>query len=488
MYANHYDKRMSGVFHREDSPVADDIPMSPKTRRRTEFITMKQLQNGVLGRARSKLSSFGDVWKPKLSNSKSIDTDTNHRPTSLPLNQRTLDFFMSWSRQKKPSNVADKSQIDALNLMQSDCQPNHKERHLSYSNFFNAAGKQVFGSNNRAKPKLPISPTSRAKIDGKQKTTPSHHNNNSRGMLGKMAPHKSLDIDDLLERDSDYDAMYVNQGRRPTETVNHAICRSFDDNMNYLNEDEEDENGYGQNENHYYAYDGKPQRRRRTWNISLNESMLEGDGFYGASKKSTPSALKPPSRPMANANGEDSREEHAGKESVIRARLKLQKISVNDDLVLNKTGDKMRGILFRHNSMEPNSARDRCQSPSITSSHDSDSSETRREVTRKKITFREPIVLGKYDEIRSDAMDRAKRFLDKYEMRRSSPIPTPTRRLSAEHQQQCNNSNVRRNNEKVEKTGSAEKVSNVECALNADAVNDDKNDKVAFHDVRVHIL
>lgn len=72
---------------REDSPMAKDVPMmSPTTKRRSEFI---------FSRARSTLSSLGDVWRPK----------TNTTPPRSPKsnNKSTLDFFL-WPRHKKTNS------------------------------------------------------------------------------------------------------------------------------------------------------------------------------------------------------------------------------------------------------------------------------------------------------------------------------------------------------------------------------------------------
>lgn len=430
--------RSQSPIQREDSPTIDDIPMSPNTRRRNEF-TMKQIQNGVITRARSTLHSLGDVWKPK-GNGKTTEP-SSPKPHSSPLNQRTLDFFMAWSRHKKSPDNA-KSDFDALDLMQSNsnnrkqsANDKHNNRFVNYSNFFNGvSAKQMFG--NRTKPNLPISPGSRAKMNNsKNKLLSSSvdggavvmENSNNRphtvfdnsqnkkmriggggggsvrgekSRLAMMAKNKSFEINDLLARD---DAMFVK--RRNSLTMNDAIRRSFDDDINYLNCDGHDGDNDDDGDDDEDVYDGnkcfgtgkyvREKQRRRTWNISLNESLLEGDDYYGSQ---TRNMVAEPSKDVP-------------KESVIKARLKLQKITMNDDIVLNQTGAKRPGILFRHNSVDPKLA-ERCSSPSICSNNDSDSSEIKKE--RKKITFREPIISEKC-EIRSDALERAKRFLDQYE-------------------------------------------------------------------------
>lgn len=425
--------RSQSPIQREDSPIIDDIPMSPNTRRRTEF-TMKQIQNGVITRARSTLHSLGDVWKPKT-NGKTSEP-SSPKPNSSPLNQRTLDFFMTWSRQKKSPDNA-KSDFDALDLMQSNsnnrkqtANDKNNNRFVNYSNFFNGvSAKQMFG--NRTKPNLPVSPGSRAKINNSKNKLLSSatdggaivmENSNNRqhtaydnsqnkkmrigsgggsvrgekARLAMMAKNKSFEINDLLARDDD---MCVK--RRNSLTLNNAIRRSFDD----LDCDGHDGDNDDDGDDDEDVYDGgkcigtgkygREKQRRRTWNISLNESLLEGDDYYGTQTR--------------NAEAELSKD--VPKESVIKARLRLQKISVNDDIVLNQTGVKRPGILFRHNSVDPKLA-ERCSSPSICSNNDSDSSEIKKE--RKKITFREPIISEKC-EIRSDALERAKRFLDQYE-------------------------------------------------------------------------
>ena len=108
---------------RENSPMADDLPMSPITKRRSDF-KIKQIQNGVMGRARSTLNTLGDVWRPKivntlpkqqngvLSNTKVASTSPPQTPTA-----RTLDFFSGWStRNKKPANKKDVSNENLKHL------------------------------------------------------------------------------------------------------------------------------------------------------------------------------------------------------------------------------------------------------------------------------------------------------------------------------------------------------------------------------------
>lgn len=70
-------------------------PMSPDSRRRAEF-TIKQLQSGVLGKARSTLSTLGDVWRPKSGLNK---TSQSTKSTS----NKTLEFLSLWSTRHKKS-------------------------------------------------------------------------------------------------------------------------------------------------------------------------------------------------------------------------------------------------------------------------------------------------------------------------------------------------------------------------------------------------
>lgn len=411
------ERTMSSHYNqREDSPVADDIPMSPKSLRRAEF-TIKQIQNGVMGRARSTLHSLGDVWKPKISAGHS---DSNRRPTSLPLNQRTLDFFMAWSRHKKTSDgnrtKAENNATEPLDPTTKHSTNDKNYRYFGYANLFNnnTSAKQVVGDG--TKHPTPISPIAIKKASGKNKASmenhTSHHMNmldknhniktNKSSALSKMhgknisrtTQHKSLEFDDLLARD---DETYENWGR--SLTMNNAMRRSYDDNINNLNCDGHTDDIF------------KEKRRR---NISLNENLLDGKGFTD----------RPTDRPIDAEKGVGKR-----KESVVKARLRLKKITANDDILLNQTVTKRPGILFRHYSVEPNSnsmrnGNERCTSPIIFTNNDRtpNFNVRQKELARKRISFREPIISDKNTGIRSNALDRAQRFLDMYERREPKHI------------------------------------------------------------------
>ncbi|XP_055703264.1 capon-like protein isoform X2 [Phlebotomus papatasi] len=82
---------MVGHQRREDSPVARDISMSPSSRRRADF-TLRQLQNDVMFRARSTLSSLGDVMKRPSASKTTVKPPHKHRST--------FDFFLCAKHKK----------------------------------------------------------------------------------------------------------------------------------------------------------------------------------------------------------------------------------------------------------------------------------------------------------------------------------------------------------------------------------------------------
>lgn len=107
---------------RETATVAPvPLSMSPKSRRRAEY-TVKQLQTGMIGRARSTITSLADIWKSK--------TDVNAKVST---NRRTLDVLNVWSRERRSAS-ATRSPVDIENnkvLMEN----NHRNyRGTSYTN------------------------------------------------------------------------------------------------------------------------------------------------------------------------------------------------------------------------------------------------------------------------------------------------------------------------------------------------------------------
>lgn len=97
------------------------LSMSPKSRRRAEY-TVKQIQTGMMGRARSTITSLADIWKSKV--------DVGNKSQS---NRRTLDVLNVWSRQRRSAS-ATRSPTEVENnkvLMEN----NHRNyRGTSYTN------------------------------------------------------------------------------------------------------------------------------------------------------------------------------------------------------------------------------------------------------------------------------------------------------------------------------------------------------------------
>lgn len=359
----------SQSIHRKGAQISNAIPMSPNSKNRV----------GVLGRARSTLNSLGDVvWKPKTN---SRNCEPISKQNSPPLNQRTLDFFTTWSLKKKP--FESKSDSEILGSSNEQLADDAHYRYLGYSNRFNVFSKHNSG---RPKPNVPVSPNGRSKKDKspgevENRSTPNRKldrhlsQDEANKNMKPAAQYRSKKIDDLLEED---DEMYANR----------AIRRSYDDNMNYIHNDDDML---------------LKEKRRVLGKMSLKESKYSGP---------------------QKENVETKKDDQIYKKSVIKARLKLQKISVNDDIVLNKSPWKRPSILFRHHSMDPNVSEGHAERLNLPVSNiDSDKNSIKKELARKRISFREPIILDNR-EIRSEAMERAKRFLDRYENKTARISPT----------------------------------------------------------------
>lgn len=96
--------------------AAVPLAMSPKSRRRAEY-AVKQLQTGMMGRARSTITSLADIWKSKS------DVGNKVNP-----NRRTLDVLNVWSRQRRSAS-ATRSPDDVENnkiLMENNNQRNYR--------------------------------------------------------------------------------------------------------------------------------------------------------------------------------------------------------------------------------------------------------------------------------------------------------------------------------------------------------------------------
>ena len=436
----------------EDSPIANDLSMSPKTRRHLDS-TIKQLQSGVMGRARSTLTSLGDVWKPKNGPTQS-PPPRNSKSTSPTINRSTLDFFTAWSRHKKTSTVTDENKTPRKKLNEFDMTSttitstaavaaaaaataaavrrapttgvarassrtttsptktgdvrNNKNNHdntgngtcIGYSNVFNGTtgaddidvghdhGRSAYSGGGNGKEKMAHGKHLSLEIflkNGKNRFGHSlegmfDKNHNVKHAASKLKKEKrqnvarimSLDCDKFLEKASEVEMENENNVNRPR--------RLSDDNISYL--DKDDTEG----------------TCRRSWNIL------------------TPANEQKRTKVPA---------EERNRQSIVKGRLKLQKIKATDDIVLNKsmfqTPIKPTSF-FRNNSVEAKSLPNR--SVFFENFHRDIATPTRKELEkpRKKLSFREPMLCNKSVSFKSDTLPQAEQFLEEYSKRQLAKV------------------------------------------------------------------
>lgn len=212
---------------REGSPIAQDVPMcpmSPNSRRRAEF-TIKQLQAGMMGRARSTLSTLGDVWRPKsIATSKPSESTANNGKVS---SNKTLEFLTLWATRHK------KAASDE-NAATTPVSPRDKSLTRSPTS---RKPVLVDSSNKKYTTILTNTPMSNGKSHHHHQQTNGEHLRSRRRRhntittnettmmtksLSSMASpgkrysrHNSLDMDDYLVDRSRIDDLVFSNGRRP---------------------------------------------------------------------------------------------------------------------------------------------------------------------------------------------------------------------------------------------------------------------------------
>lgn len=100
---------------REDSPVVDDVPMSPNSRRKAEF-NLRHLPGDVLWRARSTFTSIGDVLRPRA------NTTVENVKKDNATERNSLDIF-SWSKYRR--KTVDPSKRDKSDKKTTDGKSNN---------------------------------------------------------------------------------------------------------------------------------------------------------------------------------------------------------------------------------------------------------------------------------------------------------------------------------------------------------------------------
>lgn len=402
-------------IQRESSPIAQDLPMSPNARRRAEF-TIKQLQNGVIGRARSTLNSLGDVWRPKSVSSSPL----KHQPTPAGAN-RTLDFLLAWSRQKKMANstkmkmrtaVSDENIPQQLRKMPSPARDFIKASGLPTKLF--ARNKDKLNPNNVLIESNMIKNKSiaRSMIITDELM---NEQNNSPKMSEPLPMPRRLSRNLSLEMD-----FVVNSLNVP------MISRSYDDDTTILN------NVYTNRRN---SCIGKyvPENATKTSFAKTETKPKSKDTVIV--NKSRRSAADDKNNNSTTTNAKATADD--AKENVIKARLKLKKFKTNDDTVL-QTGKPKEIVFHRHNSAEPKMLMaDTENSLEKLLSNERDEFEEklnellgakqRRKVApekmqsnKKKLSFRDPIVAPKCVNFKSDSLKTANKFLEDYERKRTS--------------------------------------------------------------------
>lgn len=437
--------------------ISADMPMSPKSRRLAEF-TLKQFQNGVLERARSTLSSLGDVWKTKHENNHQNHHHTNGDKSSSINRATALDFLSIWSRHKKSTfndklnrssksfdnehfdkciNFTDRnSKIDVNNDCNSD-DADDVVNGITYSNskcFHGTSAVKYLNGVNKEKSTLNKTNGNRNgkshfndsfngdRHKNKISSTKKHMNEyrnlgqhmdllfdknhnikqNSKStklknkFISRFSRIKSFEIDDVRHDDDE-----IYEWNLKSSAKLNTYGRSFDETVDYLDHSE-------------YATDRNDPYYHKASNVSTDD-----DDSWSSDRKSNKSESK-----IQNDN--------ENIQSIVKAKLKFKKVTSTDDININKSTKFLKPAkLFRHSSVEPqytylSDEQDQNIIPIIVKKPKISLEDTDTTVKsdlpkkpRKKLSFREPIVCGRnYVNFRSDTLPRAKRFLEEYERRK----------------------------------------------------------------------
>lgn len=418
----HQQHQQHQQFQRESSPIAQDLPMSPTSRRRAEF-TIKNLQNGVMGRARSTLNSLGDVWKPKVGasspppqqNVTSSGSASQSLPTTAPVTgtNRTLDFLTAyWSRQKKMGNL-NKAQLIAAVSDENFTEQLQKSSSVKKDLKMTSLPKKIFS---RSKDRHIILDTGNSTpILNNSKTVERNiaaRSSKKNSSQTKYVPRR-LSRNLSLELEPEDDQPQTKSHENSPVLNNIFVRRNSCINDYVLNEDIEN------------------------LDITLNRKYLTPTDLI-ISNKTVPKSTK-------------NTENDTGGENVIKARLKLKKFMAHDDLVLNKkSSNHTETVVKRHNSSDPkisktslslekllskergefeqqlnelikNKNDSKCLKESKKSSESCTMTRTIPSTNsqKKKLSFRDPIIAPKELNLKSNSIPKANHFLDEYERRRA---------------------------------------------------------------------
>lgn len=376
---------------RESSPIAQDIPMStlsPNSKRRAEF-TIKHLQSGVMGRARSTLNTLGDVWRPKVNagaSSKAGATLTKNSATASTTGKKWAAVWAS--RSKKPTATPIATPIVDEN---STVAANTSKTPTPLMEIISERNNVLIDNSNRNKNHL-IPTDIKAFQPATEVVAETPHRQRRSNNIAINHPkqylrNSSLDLALLLashqmicDNDISDDGLHI------SEMTDMPLSRSSND--NYLQH-----------------------RNRRNSFVDAWEPVIQ---IFD--------------QPPVKAS-----------ESVIKAKMRLQKLVVSgddaheSDMVVRRTHCSTKpGILFRHSSVEPigsgkflsTSRQSGSEEYSASDEQDDENNLIVRQRPRKKLSFREPPVVGgaKFVNLKSDTLPRAKKFLEEYEEKRSGSL------------------------------------------------------------------
>lgn len=360
---------------REGSPMAQDVPMcpmSPNTRRRAEF-TIKQLQSGMMGRARSTLSTLGDVWRPRsaaLASRKPSPTDVSLPPKG-PSN-RTLEFLTLWARHKKSTSD------------ENTASPQFSSRDKSQSR----KSVLVDTSNKKSSTVLSNAPRLQAKSTNICQAPEQDHQLRSR-----RRRHNTITNSDTARMTTSLSL--VSSGRR------YSRNNSLDMSELLLDRAKIDDLVFANG-----RPGSSPLKMRRN---SYAEQIASID----------PEQLRIPSNPCRASADLDQR--------IIKARLKLQKVASCDAGTERHHSTAVAvpkaGILHRHTgaTVSPEATRSEVPAPGSDETISGPDGNCLLPVTqsqrpRKKLSFRIPVEHDGHSlAIKSDTLPRARRFLERYE-------------------------------------------------------------------------
>lgn len=281
---NHHPRELERVGDERSLPQS----LSPKSQRRAE-IAIKQLQNGVVGRARSTITTLADIWKSK------IDTKPN-RIDPPATNRRNLDVMNVWSRQRRSASAS----RTVHNSIESRADSRIKSDDMSFADP-NCSDQFVRGKKNVHKQEIgSIIPKEGADhLSTSQRLRMKY--------LGRFSRNKSFEVNDMIaERKS------LPQSRR----------RLSDGKLNNYDE----------------------LKKKNARNANKRAHIIQNDANYIE-------LVRPKCREIGNAINFLPT---GNARTDVKAKLKLEKVESNDDIILNKSVEMIKPrLLLRKNTVTP---------------------------------------------------------------------------------------------------------------------------------------